>query len=53
MMPLEPATSPAPGTTSWAIDQAKLFGQRGGVSSRSRPNSPGPNQVGGDFQVAS
>jgi hypothetical protein len=52
VVPLEPATSPAPGTASRAIDQAKLLGQRGGVTSRTRPDSPGPKHIGGDFQVA-
>ncbi len=36
-----------------SVDQPQLFGQRGGVSCRSRPDPPGPNQVGGHFQMAS
>jgi hypothetical protein len=52
-MPLEPATPPAPGTASRTLDQSQLLGQRGGIASRSRPDPPGPNQIGGDFQMSS
>ncbi len=53
VMAFEPATSPAPGTAPGTLDQAELFCQRGGITSRTRPDPPGPNQVGGNFQVAS
>jgi hypothetical protein len=51
-MPLEPATSPTPGTAPGAFDQAQLLGQSRGITRRTRPDSPGPKQVDGDFEVA-
>jgi len=53
VMAFEAATPPAPGTATRTLDQTELFRQRRGITSRARPDPPGPNQVGGDFQVAS
>ena len=47
----QPATSPAPGTALGSFDQSELFGQRRGITSRARPDSPGSKQVGADLQV--